>query len=82
MEKKTNSSFFRLDTSCWHIIRLIFLIAGLILLASVALALILGITWLILTAFVSTVMIIFAMTGLCPMAYFLSKLGKPFSCEK
>lgn len=82
MPNKNNFPIFRLNTSCWHIIRLIFLIAGLLLLMSVVLAVLFGIAWLILTAFVSTVMIIFSMTGFCPMAYFLSKLGVPFSCQK
>lgn len=80
--KKNNSPVFKLDTSCWHILRLIFLIAGLLILASVLLAVFVATAWLILTAFVSLVMIIFAMTGFCPMAYFLSKLRVPFSCQK
>ena len=69
---------FRLNTSHWHLIRVIFLLAGSLVLASVMLAVLLVQPWwLAVAGFVGLMQIIFALTGYCPSAIVLHKLGIP-----
>lgn len=69
---------FRLDTSHWHITRVVFLLAGLFALTSVALATLLSQPWwLAVTAFVGVMQVVFALTGYCPSAMLLQKFGVP-----
>lgn len=73
-----NSSLFKLDTSHWHVVRLSFLLAGLLVLASVALTYFTGVSvWLLLAAFVSLMLVSFALTGYCLGAIVITKLGVP-----
>ena len=62
-------------TDNWYLERVIWLIAGCMILVSLALAYIFSPYWLILTAFVGINLIIFALTGFCIMANILVKLG-------
>ncbi|GBD43597.1 hypothetical protein HRbin40_01073 [bacterium HR40] len=55
--------------------RAVMLFAGLVILASVALALVHSPWWLLLTAFVGANMAQAAITGFCPLAILLKKLG-------
>ncbi len=55
--------------------RAVMLFAGLVILASVALALVHSTWWLALTAFVGANMAQASITGFCPLAKILKKLG-------
>jgi hypothetical protein len=70
-EKKT----YRLCIGYWHIPRAIYLIGGLFIVVSVLLALFIDNRWLYFTLFVGTLFMSFALTGYCPMALILDKLG-------
>ncbi len=63
-----------------NIDRLIFRLAGSVILLSLALAQVHSAYWLLLTAFVGLNMLLVSFTGLCPAAMILKKLGiKPGS---
>ncbi len=62
-------------TDSWYLERVIWLIAGCLILLSLALAYFSSKYWLILTAFVGLNLIVFAITGFCTMANILIKLG-------
>lgn len=69
---------FRLNTSRWHIIRINFLMAGVITLIASSLAIYLDdLRFLILAGFVGVMQTIFALTGYCPSAIILDRLGIP-----
>jgi len=71
-------SLFKLSTTRWHVLRLNFLFAGLFTFGSVALSYYLDQPcWLLLAAFVGVMQIVFALTGWCPSAIVLAKLGVP-----
>ncbi len=55
--------------------RFVFLVAGSMILASVALAHFVSPWWLLLTVFVGANMFQASLTGWCPMAMILKKLG-------
>jgi len=59
----------------WYLERVIWLVAGIFILLSLALAYFFSPYWLILTALVGISLIIFAFTGFCIMANLLVKLG-------
>ncbi len=59
-----------------NIDRLVFAIAGLFILASLALSQLHSVYWLWFTAFVGANMLQAAFTGFCPLAKILSALGK------
>jgi hypothetical protein len=59
----------------WYLERILFLIAGIFILISIALSLIFSLYWLILTGLIGLNLIIFASTGFCPSANLLYKLG-------
>lgn len=59
----------------WYLERILFLIAGIFILISIALVLIFSLYWLILTGLIGLNLIIFAFTGFCPTATLLYKLG-------
>ena len=71
-EKKKH---YRLCVGYWHIPRMIYLIGGFLIFASVLLALIVDEKWLYLTLFVGFMFMGFALTGYCPMAILLDKFG-------
>lgn len=66
---------YRLNTKKWHLPRTIYLIAGLFIVVSVAL----GFLWhpyaFLFTGLVGLMEIIFSLTGFCPMAILLNKMG-------
>lgn len=69
---------FKIHTDTWHIIRVVFLIASVIILVSLALTFLTGNNnWLYLTAFVGVMQLVFAISGYCPAAIILDKLGVP-----
>ena len=70
-KKKT----YRLCIGYWHIPRAIYLIGGLFIVVSVLLALFIDNRWLYFTLFVGALFMSFALTGYCPMALILDKLG-------
>lgn len=63
-----------------NIDRIVFAVAGTMILLSVALALTVHVYWLGLTAFVGLNMLQAAFTGFCPMASILKKLGANPGC--
>jgi hypothetical protein len=73
--KEENTKYYRLPVDHWHIVRATYLIGGIFTLISVILALLLDQRWLYFTLFVSAMLINFSLTGYCPMAFFLDKLG-------
>jgi len=64
-----------LRTDGWYLERLTYLIGGSMTLLSAVLAAFVSPYWLILTALVGVNLIILSLTGFCPMAIILSKLG-------
>jgi len=62
-------------TDNWYLERVIWLIAGCMILLSLALAFFFSKYWLLLTAFIGINLIVFAVTGFCTMANLLVKLG-------
>ena len=73
---------YKLNTTRWTIERAVFLLAGIIVFASVMLGLYVHSYWLYFTAFVGVMLLNFALTGLCPSAIILHKCGLKGSCEK
>lgn len=73
-ETKENNSVY-CKTDSWYLERVIWMVAGIIILLSLALAYFLNPYWLILTAFVGINLIIFALTGFYIMTNILVKLG-------
>jgi hypothetical protein len=64
-----------LETDNWYLERVIFLMAGILILAGTVLAWLHSIYWLILTTLVGLNLLIFALTGFCPSANILYKMG-------
>lgn len=60
--------------------RIVFAIAGTLVLVSAALAAFVSIWWLLLSAFVGANMLQAAFTGFCPLAAILAKLGMKPEC--
>ncbi|MDX1796929.1 MAG: DUF2892 domain-containing protein [Hydrogenovibrio sp.] len=60
--------------------KVMMLIVGTMVLASAALGYYVSATWLLLTAFIGLNLIISALTGFCPMVYFLRKFGLKHGC--
>lgn len=73
-------------TDSWYLERVIWLIAGIVVLTGVTLGFFVHIYWLILPLLVGVNLLIFAFTGFCPMAIFLHKMGvksiTELSCEQ
>ncbi len=63
-----------------NIDRLVFAIAGLFILASLALSQLHSVYWLWFAAFVGANMLQASFSGFCPLALILKKLGKPAGC--
>ena len=66
---------YRLNTKKWHLLRMIYLIAGVFTTVSV----VLGFLWnpyaFLFAGLVGFMQIIFALTGFCLMAILLNKMG-------
>ena len=63
------------DTKSWYLERIIFLIAGVVILFSLLMAWYFSPYWLIMTGLVSLNLIIFALTGFCIIANLLYAFG-------
>jgi len=66
---------YRARTDSWYLERIIWLVAGAFTLASAALGAAASPWWLIFTGLVGLNLMIFSITGFCPMANVLSWLG-------
>ncbi len=66
---------YRLERSGWYIERVVYLIGGIFVAGSGLLALLVNIKFLYFTIFVGGMFMNFALTGWCPMAIMLQKLG-------
>jgi hypothetical protein len=66
---------YLLDTDNWYLERVIFLMAGVIVLIGTLLTWLHSIYWLILIAFVGLNLLVFSLTGFCPSANILFKMG-------
>ena len=71
----TGEKHYRLCVGYWHIPRTIYFIGGLFIFGSILLAMFVNEKWLYFALFVSFLFMSFAMTGYCPMALILDKLG-------
>lgn len=60
--------------------KIVMLVAGSMVLLSVALGYYVSATWLLLTAFVGINLMISALTGFCPMVVILRKFGLKHGC--
>jgi len=63
------------DTKSWYMERIVRLIAGLLVLVSLGLALLVSEWFLLLAFLVGFNLTVFALTGFCPMTVMLHKLG-------
>lgn len=66
---------FRLDTTRWSIHRVTYLIAGIFVFGSVLLGFFMHPYWFGFTGFIGFMLISYALTGWCPSAILLTKLG-------
>ncbi len=71
----TGEKHYRLCIGYWHIPRMVYLIGGFFIFGSILLAIFINEKWLYFALFVSFLFMSFALTGYCPMALFLDKLG-------
>jgi hypothetical protein len=72
---KKERDHYRLCIGYWHIPRAIYLIGGIFVFGSAFLALMIDERWLYFTLFVGFMLMSFALTGYCPMALLLDKMG-------
>jgi hypothetical protein len=70
-----NSKHYRLCVGYWHIPRAVYLLGGMFVFVSVLLALVIDERWLYFTLFVGFMLMSFALTGYCPIALLLDKIG-------
>lgn len=71
-------SVFKIKTSHWYIGRVVYLMAGIMVLTSIGLVLFTGVVaWLLLALLVALMQIIFALTGYCLSAIAMDKIGIP-----
>lgn len=66
---------FRLDTSKWYIERIVWLVAGTVVLTFTILGYFVHRFFFIFPVLAGINMIIFSLTGFCPLAIILSKIG-------
>lgn len=66
---------YLLKTDGWYLERIIYLMAGVFTLAGTILAWLHSPYWLILTALVGLNLLVFALSGFCPSANILYKMG-------
>ncbi len=64
---------YLLKTDSWYLERTVFLVAGFVVLLSLALAVFVNPWWMLLAAFAGVNLIVFAATGFCMMANMLKK---------
>lgn len=69
-------TIYRTDTTRWNITRLTFLFAGVLILSALAVFFFFGSLWALgLVGLVGSMQILFALSGYCPFAIFLDRLG-------
>jgi hypothetical protein len=66
----------------WYITRIVFLIAGGMIIASLVLAFKFDIRFLFMTGFIGLMQVIFALTGFCPMVILLDYFNVKCICKK
>jgi hypothetical protein len=66
---------YRLSTENWYLERGILLMAGTLTIIGLILALMFSLYWLILNALVGLNLLVFALTGFCPSAILMGKMG-------
>jgi hypothetical protein len=66
---------YLLKTDTWYLERIIYLLAGCMNSLGIILVLVHSIWWLIFTGLVSLNLLVLALTGFCPSAAVLSRLG-------
>lgn len=66
---------YRLNIKDWNIIRMVFLIAGMFIVGSSLLSLLVNKSWLYFLMFVGLMLVNFSLTGYCPLAIILDKVG-------
>lgn len=71
----------RTTAPTWTVERAVPLLAGLMILASLALAASVSTWWLLLTAFVALNLLLFAAVGWCPASLLMHRLGLPRRAE-
>ncbi len=69
------------DTKSWYLERLIRLVAGILVFGSALLGHFVHEAWFLFTGFVGLMLIVFAMTGFCPMNIVLFALGARERCK-
>jgi len=73
---------YKLKTDTWFLERIVFLVAGILVLGAVALGLKVNSNFFYFAGFIGFMQIFFALTGLCPMAILLEKLGAKGRLDK
>ncbi|PJZ27180.1 hypothetical protein CH352_08790 [Leptospira hartskeerlii] len=68
------------NTQSWYLERVLFLIAGSVSLIGLIIANFFSQWGLVLNLLVGINMILFSMTGFCPMGFILTRLGIPKKC--
>ena len=63
------------STERWYLERIVWLVAGFVVLGSLLLGLFVSKYWFVLTGLAGFNMIVFALTGFCPMAIIVNRLG-------
>lgn len=71
-----------MNTKNWYLERIVWLVAGLVVLTSLILSQVHSPYWLILTGLVGLNLVILSLTGFCPLTVILHKFGIPAYCKK
>lgn len=66
---------YRAQTDAWYLERILWLLGGLVTLGGTALGILFSLWWLLLPILVGLNLVLFALTGFCPTAILLKKLG-------
>ncbi len=69
------------STKTWYLERLIRLFAGIFIVASVGLGFAVDPRWFLFSGFVGLMLVIFALTGVCPMSIILHAFGSRERCN-
>jgi len=69
------------DTNTWYLERIIRLVAGIFVLGSSLLGYFVNPHWFIVSGFVGSMLMFFALTGLCPMSIILYAFGVRERCK-
>lgn len=76
MQKEIKAKkIYRIETGRWYIERMVYLLGGILVFGSAVLGLWVDLRFIYFTVFVGVMFMNFALTGYCPMAIILDKLG-------